>query len=190
MIGIVEGCKTINSYEKWLTEYRLNYKVVSSAAECLDCKVMIFCGGPDIGTNTERDKLESLVFDECIKKNISILGVCRGMQIVCYLMGADIIEDLGELNTKHKKREDGISNFHTIVLSDGKQWQVNSRHHQAVKTVPFDCSLTGKSVDGIWELLVAADDSKMLVQCHPEMQEMRGTEIEQMCIEFLKRKLK
>lgn len=190
MIGIVDGCKSRQSYENWLDEYLLPYKIVSAPAEASDCDLVIFCGGPDIGVNVERDQLDAAVFEKCKGKGIPILGICRGMQEVCHFMGAELIEDLGELNAMHKRTEEGTSNFHSLILSDGRQWRVNSRHHQAVKAVPFECSLTGKSPEGVWELLLAADGSKLLVQSHPEMKEMRSTEIEKACICFMKSKLK
>ena len=190
MIGIVDGCKTRQSYEKWLTEYGFDYKIVSNPVDADECELMIYCGGPDFGINTERDQLDAAVFEECKAKRIPILGVCRGMQVVCHFMGAELIEDLGELNAKHKKTDEGKSRFHPLILNTGEQWQVNSRHHQAVKTSPFECSLIGRSPEGILELLAAADGSKLLVQCHPEMIEMRGTEIEKTCIHFIESKLK
>lgn len=189
MVGIVDGCKSRRDYEDWLSDYDVDYRIVTSPAEVDSCALILFCGGPDLGITPERDKLDSLVFNECRSKNIPIFGICRGMQIVCYFMGAELIEDLGELNAKHQKTADWKSRFHTLILSNGEQWRVNSRHHQAVKDVPFECSLTGKSPEGIWELLVAADSSMMLVQCHPERSEMRGTEVEQASINYIKNKL-
>ncbi len=188
-VGIVDGCKSHKNYEDWLAEYGLAYKTVSTPAEADDCAIIIFCGGPDLGIDTVRDKLDSLVFEECKNKNIPIFGICRGMQEICYLMGAELIEDLGDLNAKHQKHADGKSKYHPLLLSNGEQWRVNSRHHQAVKNVPFECSLTGKSPEGIWELLLATDGSMMLVQCHPERKEIRGTEIEKASINFIKSKL-
>lgn len=189
IVGIVDGCKSHKDYEDWLSDYDVDYRIVTSPAEADSCALILFCGGPDLGIAPERDKLDSLVFNECKSKNIPIFGICRGMQIVCYFMGAELIEDLGELNAKHQKTADWKSRFHTLILSNGEQWRVNSRHHQAVKDVPFVCSLTGKSPEGIWELLVAADSSMMLVQCHPERSEMRGTEVEQASINYIKSKL-
>ncbi len=189
MVGIVDGCKSHKDYEDWLSDYGVDYKIVTSPAEADSCALILFCGGPDLGIAPERDKLDSLVFNECRSKNIPIFGICRGMQTVCYFMGAELIEDLGKLNAKHQKTADWKSRFHTMILSNGEQWRVNSRHHQAVKDVPFECSLTGKSPEGIWELLVAADSSMMLVQCHPERSEVRGTEVEQASINYIKSKL-
>lgn len=190
IIGIVDGCKSHKNYEDWLAEYGLAYKTVTTPAEADDCALIIFCGGPDLGIDTVRDKLDSLVYEECRDKNIPIFGICRGMQEICYLMGAELIEDLGDLNAKHQKHADGKSKYHPLLLSNGEQWRVNSRHHQSVKNVPFECSLTGKSPEGIWELLLASDGSMMLVQCHPERKEIRGSEIEKASINFIKSKLK
>ena len=51
--------------------------------------------------------------------------------------------------------------------------------------VPMPCTLEGRAEDGTLELLQSADGQLLLVQCHPEREEMRGTAIEQMCLEFI-----
>ena len=86
MIGIVDGAKSRKNYEDWLVDYGLAYRIVTSPAEADDCSVVIFCGGPDLGIDTKRDKLDSLVYEECRDKNIPIFGICRGMQEICFLM--------------------------------------------------------------------------------------------------------
>ena len=154
MVGIVDGCKSRRDYEDWLSDYGVDYKIVTSPADADSCALILFCGGPDLGIAPERDKLDSLVFNECRSNNIPIFGICRGMQLVCYFMGAELIEDLGELNAKHQKTADWKSRFHTLILSNGEQWRVNSRHHQAVKDVPFECSLP-KASGNCLSLLIA-----------------------------------
>ena len=124
IVGIVDGCKSRKDYEDWLSDYGLDYKIVTSPAEADSCALILFCGGPDLGITPERDKLDSLVYEECRSKNIPIFGICRGMQIVCYFMGAELIEDLGELNAKHQKTADWKSRFHTLILSNGEPFSV------------------------------------------------------------------
>ena len=114
-----------------------------------------------------------------------LLGICRGMQEIACFMGAALIEDLGELNAIHKAQTNGASRQHAILLSDGQRLMVNSRHHQAIDSVPMPCTLEGRAEDGTLELLQSADGQLLLVQCHPEREEMRGTAIEQMCLEFI-----
>ena len=69
IVGIVDGCKSHKNYEDWLTEYGLAYKTVTNSAEAESCALIIFCGGPDLGIDTVRDKLDSLVYEECKNKN-------------------------------------------------------------------------------------------------------------------------
>ena len=165
MVGIVDGCKSHKDYEDWLSDYGVDYRIVTSPAEADSCALILFCGGPDLGIAPERDKLDSLVFNECRDKNIPIFGICRGMQLVCYFMGAELIEDLGELNAKHQKTSDWKSRFHDLILNNGEQWRVNSRHHQAVKDPAPGIRITARSADGIveaWET-----PQIVAVQFHP-----------------------
>lgn len=185
MVGIVALCREEEQYTKWLSERQLAYTIVHDEAEAAGVAVMIFCGGPDWGKRPERDALDRRIYDYCVAHQIPMLGICRGMQEIAYFMGAALIEDLGELNAIHKAQTNGASRQHAILLSDGQQLMVNSRHHQAIDSVPMPCALEGRAEDGTLELLQSADGQLLLVQCHPEREEMRGTAIEQMCLEFI-----
>ena len=186
MIGIVTGCNTQINYENWLSENSIAYRLVDSDTDLEGIRAMVFCGGPDWGENQARDLRERTVFGKCLAEHIPIFGVCRGMQVVSHLLGAQLIQNLGDLNGVHRTMPDNSSRWHYIVLCDGRRWRVNSRHHQAVEGIPFECSLTARAEDGTLELLQSADDMFLLVQSHPEMPEMRGTEIEKHCIRWLK----
>lgn len=185
MIGIVIGCSTLHNYERWLKDNQLDYVLIDSTTDISEIDVMIFCGGPDLGENHERDEREHIVFQKCKKQGIAVWGGCRGMQVVSYWLGATLIPDLGEKNITHKTLTNEQSRWHDILLSDGKVWKVNSRHHQAVGQPPFQCTLSALSTDGVIELLQSTDNKYLLVQSHPEMTEMTGSEIERYCIAWI-----
>ena len=46
-------------------------------------KGIILSGGQDIGTNKLRDKTEITLIDFAIKNKIPLIGICRGMQLIC-----------------------------------------------------------------------------------------------------------
>jgi len=185
MVGIVAGCFSQDTYEKWLQHNSITYKIVSSSKEARDVDVMLFCGGPDFGLKPERDALDKEIFDFCQAHHVPIFGGCRGMQVIAHFLGAELIQDLGELNDIHKAMPDKQSRFHDIVLSNGQHWRVNSRHHQAVKCPPFACEVSAQAEDGTWEMMVSEDGLFFLVQCHPEMEEMWGSEVERASIDYL-----
>ena len=187
MIGIVALCNQQANYEQWLTHYQIPYQIVSNEQQARSVSCMLFCGGPDWGKNPERDALDRRIFNCCQEHHIPILGICRGMQLVALFLGAQLIEDLGDKNAIHKACANSESRFHSILLSDGQTMRVNSRHHQAVNNEPMACALTAKSADGTYELMLSADEQFLLVQCHPERQEMWDSPLEQMCIRFIKR---
>ena len=106
--------------------------------------------------------------------------------------GKPLIEDLAEKNSTHRtieNEENKLSSWHDIQLSDGMRWHVNSRHHQAVKEPPFSCQLIGISDDNVLELLQSTDNRFLLVQSHPEMEEMHQSEIANLCIQWMKQKM-
>ncbi len=185
MIGIVAGCKEQDNYTRWLEHYRLPYRIIHDEVEAADVPVMIFCGGPDLGLVPERDALDQRIFTYCRARQIPMWGGCRGMQEIAHFLGAPLIQDLGELNAVHRSYE-GKQRRHMIHLSDGRTMEVNSAHHQAVAEPPFACDLSARAEDGTWELMVNHAQKIFLVQSHPERDFMWGSEIEQMCIGWIK----
>lgn len=186
MVGIVAGCRKQQSYEDWLMDAGLEYRIVSSVTEAEGVSVMVFCGGPDLGEVPERDALDRDVFDYCREHHIPMFGGCRGMQEISNFLGSPLIQDLGEKNPVHRTKIDDSSRFHDIILSNGRRWNVNSRHHQAVSIPPFDCCLSAQSEDGVWELFVSCDKQYFLTQSHPELPEMRNTEMSDASLAFIK----
>ena len=133
-----------------------------------------------------RDMLETLVIKEAIAQRKPLLAICRGHQILNVTLGGTLIVDIPsqvetDLNHSQLKNKDRV--VHEVKLEAesllagnlGKQVvEVNSSHHQAVDRVAAPLRVTGRSVDGIIEVMeLQPKDAGMLpyllaVQFHPE----------------------
>lgn len=72
-----------------------------------------------------RDKAEINMWKAARKKNIPILGICRGSQFVCAQSGGTLVQDC----TNH-------GHTHSIVTNDGRVLDMTSTHHQMM--YPFN----------------------------------------------------
>lgn len=98
--------------------------------------VLVIWGGEDIGTlmynqrpnkycyrakPTGRDYTESLLILEAAKKNIPIIGVCRGAQLACVVAGGSLMQHIDHHCGDHAV---------TLLDEDGSVIHTNSTHHQ------------------------------------------------------------
>lgn len=157
---------------------------------------IIFTGGEDVSPlnynenplsqvtmiNEERDCHELRLFEEVYKRNIPILGICRGIQLINVALGGTLYQDIpsqvsGSLG--HLPMDTPVHNlYHTVKIEkDTKLFQifeeetlkVNSFHHQAVKDIGLDLKITAISKDGIIEAVEGLRERFLLaVQWHPE----------------------
>ncbi|MCS6988163.1 MAG: gamma-glutamyl-gamma-aminobutyrate hydrolase family protein [Chloroherpetonaceae bacterium] len=138
----------------------------------------------------ERDEMEIWLAQKSIERELPILGICRGLQLVNVAMGGTLILDIerqtgakGHETEKHN-RERGLSNTHPLTINlDSKigkmigeaRAEVSTRHHQAAEKVAKGLRIVAKSDDGIIEALEADDDRPIyLVQWHPERMWIEG----------------
>lgn len=185
MIGIISGCKEQQHYIDWLNHYGIKYSVIEYTSQLDDVDIALFCGGADIGKNKSRDLFETSAYKTCKMNGIPVVGICRGMQLICMLEGAQIVDLPETLNESHVVDEHKNSKWHNITLTNGESFRVNSRHHQRVFFLPIMFHTIG--FDGDVPEYAEADDM-MLVQCHPEKTEMWGNELSEKVIDFIKSK--
>ncbi|MGN7407799.1 gamma-glutamyl-gamma-aminobutyrate hydrolase family protein [Sporosarcina sp. SAFN-010] len=130
----------------------------------------------------ERDDMEMALAKCAVGKDMPVLGICRGHQILNVALGGTIYQhiytDLEGPLLQHKQQADRNYPTHTVVVEkgsrlsnyvEGKEVLVNSLHHQAVHDVPKPLVVTGKAKDGIIEALESTEHKfVMSVQWHPE----------------------
>jgi putative glutamine amidotransferase len=122
----------------------------------------------------ELDETEIRLFQEARAKEIPVLGICRGQQVINVAMGGTLLQHLeghevrayGRKHLAHNADVDPASELGRAA--EGRQIQVNSLHHQAVRSVASGLRQTATGDDGTIEGLESDDGLIVAVQCHPE----------------------
>jgi putative glutamine amidotransferase len=134
----------------------------------------------------ERDQVELDLIHAALARDLPILAICRGLQILNVYHGGTLNQHLAAI--KHDPEKDDHSGpAHEVQFSPGSRlariagtagWQVNSRHHQAVARVGDDLDVSARdSEDGVVEGLERRDKRFVVaVQWHPEDQIVRYPE--------------
>lgn len=200
MIAIAPpNIKELHNYLTWLDSIGVSYKILQPNEiinECYD--MLLLCGGPDIGKKgkEERDKQDINWFKQAYGK-ISILGICRGLQLANIVLGGTLYENINEDKIKHSTNRVEISgdesnktksSFHHIIYNKEKIL-VNSRHHQGIKKIANGLNVLALSEkDDLIEMIEG--ENSLFVQWHPEKKEIRGTLAEQIVSNWILKKLK
>jgi putative glutamine amidotransferase len=122
----------------------------------------------------ELDETEIRLFKEAREREIPVLGICRGQQVINVAMGGSLIQHLeghevrafGRKHLAHAAAVDPASELGQAA--GGREIQVNSLHHQAVRSVAPGLRQTATGDDGTVEGLESEDGLIVAVQCHPE----------------------
>lgn len=97
-------------------------------AESCKCRGLIMTGGGDVtidgDSNNRREQTEHTVYAWACAKELPVLGVCRGMQVLVLLSGGRLTEVFGHVATRH-----------TIETTVGQR-TVNSFHNFAALDAP------------------------------------------------------
>lgn len=130
----------------------------------------------------ERDLFELALFAVARQRELPILGVCRGIQLINVALGGTLFQDLpSERPGAVDHRPDGARNArsHRVRLQRGSRAAaalggtsvaVNSSHHQAIKELAPDLLATGWTDDDLVEAVESPASAPWLlaVQWHPE----------------------
>jgi putative glutamine amidotransferase len=119
-----------------------------------------------------RDGLEGALLDEALERDLPVLGICRGLQILNVHLGGTLRQHIDG----HKFPK--VREVHGIAIAPGsrleailgtREYVVNSRHHQAADRVGAGLGVTATAPDGVVEALELAGKRFVLaVQWHPE----------------------
>jgi putative glutamine amidotransferase len=125
-------------------------------------------------TDPELDKTELAMFGQAREREIPVLGICRGQQVINVAMGGSLVQHL----EGHEVRALGRSHLaHTIEVDPSSELgkaagehkvRVNSLHHQAIKRLGAGLQQTASGEDGTVEGVESNDGLIVAVQCHPE----------------------
>lgn len=140
--------------------------------------------------NPRRDRQELLLARLAADRQLPILGICRGIQVMTQALGGSLYQDIhtqaAPVTVKHDQSLDRSYPSHTVQLEpdsllaqlfQADTLAVNSFHHQAVKSAAPGFRVVARSADGIVEAVESAHHQPMIgVQWHPECMILRGDE--------------
>jgi putative glutamine amidotransferase len=153
-----------------------------------DVDPLSYGASPDPHTtepSPERDRFELALASAALERDMPVLGVCRGMQMLNVACGGTLLQHLeGELLERHRHTP-GVFSDHFVELepgslaaraAGGERVAVRSHHHQAVAELGEGLVVTGRSPeDGIVEALELPGKRFALgVLWHPEEDEASG----------------
>jgi microsomal dipeptidase-like Zn-dependent dipeptidase/gamma-glutamyl-gamma-aminobutyrate hydrolase PuuD len=134
------------------------------------------------GVNPERDLCELLLARMASDRQLPILGICKGVQVLTVALGGTVLQDIWTQHEgtrlKHSQQAPRDLVTHSVsVAPDSLLFQiygkesvaVNSFHHQAVGTAGPLLRVCGLAPDGVVEAVEASDHRPIVgVQWHPE----------------------
>lgn len=130
----------------------------------------------------ERDLFELALFAAARQRELPVLGICRGIQLVNVALGGTLYQDLPSERrgtVDHDPQGARTDRSHDVRLEPGSlaagalgsaAVRVNSFHHQAVRDLAPKLVASGWSEDGLIEAVEGAEGQPWLlaVQWHPE----------------------
>jgi gamma-glutamyl-gamma-aminobutyrate hydrolase PuuD len=128
----------------------------------------------------ERDAVEWRLIDEALERDLPILAICRGLQMLNVHHGGSLRQHLG--SPRHDTEFEDKSTIahevmveaesHLAAITGSTRLRVNSRHHQAVDRLGEALRVTARDVeDGTVEALEQPNRRFVIaVQWHPEDQ--------------------
>jgi putative glutamine amidotransferase len=133
-------------------------------------------------TVPERDAVEIALVRAAIERDLPVLGICRGMQLLNVAYGGTLLQHLPE-RFGHEQHRRVVGSFdgseHEVVLTQGSLaaraanelvHMTKSHHHQGVDRLGEGLIVSGvSSLDGLPEAIELPDRHFVLgVQWHPE----------------------
>jgi putative glutamine amidotransferase len=129
-----------------------------------------------------RDDLECVLIEDFLRRDLPLLAICRGIQILNVQHGGTLVQHLDTTPRHRVKTADRGSPAHQVEIVPGTKlaaiagasltWDVNSRHHQAIGRLGDGLRVSARDpADDTIEAVERLDKRFVVgVQWHPENQ--------------------
>lgn len=171
-----------------------------------DVSPLLFGEEPSLklgATNPARDAFEIALVKEAIHQSKPIFAVCRGLQLLNVAYGGTLYQDVSDypdLAVQHIQLTHFETGAHTIAIDldstigkiFGRQYVVNTYHHQAIKDLADPFKAVAWSKDGLIEAFEAKSPNQSIVavQWHPELMIPYDLMMQRLFTDFVKRTIK
>jgi putative glutamine amidotransferase len=202
IIGITY-CSKYEAYADWIEKIenvealKLSYHD-NNFKDIDKCDGLVLSGGEDVhprhykksefierykldDVDEQRDAFELKVLDYSQKKQVPLLGICRGLQVANVFFGGTLIPDIPSFGKFNHAKEPEYDRYHFVhvdrnsylsSLVASETGEVNSAHHQSADQVGEGLVANAISYDGVIEglerLHPEGKSFLLLVQWHPE----------------------
>ena len=148
---------------------------------------LLLSGGPDIAperygqepsaglgkVDPELDQHELELTAAARARQLPILGICRGQQLINVALGGTLHQHVGHPQwdgdpSRPVHQVEVLAGTHLRRTLGVERVEVNSGHHQAVDVIAPLLRASARSTDGVIEALEAEELVIMAVQWHPE----------------------
>jgi len=127
---------------------------------------------------TDRDEWELALVQAALARDMPVLAICRGMQVLNVALGGELTQHLpDEVGTglhcptvgRHGRHSVEVAPGSRLAAIIGPRSETATYHHQAVRTLGDGLSPTAWAEDGVVEAVELADRTWVHgVQWHPE----------------------
>jgi putative glutamine amidotransferase len=146
---------------------------ISELLDALNLDALLFSGGNSIArldpsasdAAPERDAFESALLGEAFERNIPVIGVCRGMQMINLSMGGKLTPISGHVAVRHSVT--------SMAAHDPLPGAVNSYHNWSISPEGLADKLKPLAVDcdGNIEAFKHTEKPLLGIMWHPEREE-------------------
>jgi putative glutamine amidotransferase len=136
---------------------------------------IVFSGGEDLGENEARDRGELALLQAALARDLPVLAVCRGFEVLNVARGGDLVQHLPDV-VGHEEHRAVLGEFseHPVRVDPSSRigevsGVVKSHHHQGVGRVGDGLREVAWAEDGTIEALEDPDKPFVVgVLWHPE----------------------